>query len=127
MARGEPDRCDSRGQRSHGGQVDQAAKEHLGAGAARGVLEAAGDQQASGDEPISAEGSNWPKLPQKKTDAAWREDVVLLHELHRKLRKAVEEIDEKRLDYVTRRLIHGAAGHDIYHAGQIKLMRRLIE
>ena len=71
-------------------------------------------------------GSNWPKAPQEETEAAWREDVALLRELHRRLREAVAGVDERKLDYVTRRLIHGAAGHDIYHAGQIKLMRRLL-
>ena len=66
------------------------------------------------------------KVPEKKTEEAWREDVALLHGLHAKLREAVAGVDERKLDYVTRRLIHGAAGHDIYHAGQIKLMRRLV-
>ena len=70
-------------------------------------------------------GSNWPPLPPEPTEAAWKTDVELLRDLHRRLRSAVAALPPERLDRKTTWLIHGAAAHDLYHAGQIKLLRRL--
>jgi hypothetical protein len=53
--------------------------------------------------------------------------VALLHEIHAKLRAAVESMDPDRLDDAKlRRMIYGAAFHDIYHAGQIRLLRKMM-
>ena len=72
-------------------------------------------------------GSNWPRLPDEVDDRAWKADVALLHEIHAKLRAAVAAMDRKRLDDPKlRRMIHGAAFHDIYHAGQIRLLRKML-
>jgi hypothetical protein len=50
----------------------------------------------------------------------------LLHDLHRRLRAAVATLPGRRLaDGQTVWLIHGAAAHDVYHAGQIRLLRKL--
>ena len=70
-------------------------------------------------------GSNWPALPDPPDDAAWRADVALLREIHRALRDAVARLPAGALDAKTVWLVHGAAAHDLYHAGQIKLLRRL--
>jgi hypothetical protein len=51
----------------------------------------------------------------------------LLKSTQRRLIAVVEALPEKRLaDKQTRWLIQGAAAHDIYHAGQIKLLRKLL-
>ena len=72
-------------------------------------------------------GSNWPRVPDELTDRAWKEDVQLLYDIHAKLRGAVASMDPKRLDDAKlRRMIYGAAFHDIYHAGQIRLLRKLL-
>ena len=70
-------------------------------------------------------GSNWPALPAPADDAAWRADLSLLREIHRDLRAAVAALPASSLDPKTVWLVHGAAAHDAYHAGQIKLLRRL--
>jgi hypothetical protein len=64
---------------------------------------------------------------------AWRADLDALHETHLTLRGAIEEVDPAALPKtlpgsgkVTRRaLITGIAAHDLYHAGQIQLLKRL--
>lgn len=63
---------------------------------------------------------------------ALKADLALLKAQHAKLRSAVAALTPKNL---TRKLsgrtlawmIRGAAAHDIYHAGQIRLLRRLGE
>ena len=71
-------------------------------------------------------GSNWPKMPDRLNEDAWRADVALLHEVHRRLRATVVGRDGAKLDQKSRWLVQGAAAHDLYHAGQIKLLRRLV-
>ena len=74
-------------------------------------------------------GSNWPAIPADPTEAAWRADVTLLKQTHARLVDLVATLPDDRLveDDKTRWLIHGAAAHDLYHAGQIKLLRRFID
>lgn len=64
--------------------------------------------------------------------AAWAGDLALLREEHRKLREAVEAFPARKLRRrapKSRRtflgLIAGAAAHDVYHTGQIRLILRL--
>ena len=74
---------------------------------------------------LPRKGSNWPTMPTDLTEAAWRADVELLHDVHRQLVAAVAALPADRLDHKTVWLLHGAAAHDVYHAGQIRLLRRL--
>ena len=79
------------------------------------------------------EGSNFFERPVERTDAAWRADLRLLDAMHRELRAAVRghaprARSSTRLpgSKVTRlRLITGVAAHDLYHAGQIQLLKKL--
>ena len=71
-------------------------------------------------------GSNWPSTPEEVTETAWGADVALLHEVHRRLRSAVVALHVKPPDPKTQWHVYGAAAHDVYHAGQIKLLRRLV-
>lgn len=77
-------------------------------------------------EPLPRKGSNWLRAPAETTEAEWRADLQFLRRTHERLRKAVAALPPERLDAKTVWLIHGAAAHDLYHAGQIKLLRRLI-
>jgi hypothetical protein len=77
-------------------------------------------------------GSNWFASPEAPTEAAWRKDVVLLDEVHRQLLAAVAVLAEGDLDRRARggtepvgRLGRGIAAHDLYHAGQIQLLKRM--
>src|SRR5687767_2690257 len=74
-------------------------------------------------------GSNWPHMPDDRdaSEAAWRADVELLKSTQRRLIEVVQSLPDRRLaDDKTIWLIHGAAAHDLYHAGQIKLLRKLL-
>jgi DinB superfamily len=82
---------------------------------------------------FSIPGSNWFDRPGYKSEKAWREDVALLDNEHRTLREAVAQFSSADLDRrahgsksVARRLIAGIAMHDVYHAGQIQLIKKLI-
>ena len=85
-----------------------------------------GDKRGS----FPLKGSNWFVLPEPLTDDAWHGLVRLLEEQHRALCAAVAEFKPAELDRVfgkggitPRRLIHGAALHDVYHAGQIQIIK----
>ena len=59
------------------------------------------------------------------------DDLHRLHDWHRQLVEAVAAFDPGRLDepaygaYTFRDAIAGVAAHDAYHAGQIRLLRKL--
>ena len=75
-------------------------------------------------------GSNWMKRPVEGAD--WRSDVALLASTHRKLRNGIERCSTKQLDSMLGSgkmsaisYLSGIAAHDLYHAGQIQLLKRL--
>jgi uncharacterized damage-inducible protein DinB len=76
-------------------------------------------------------GSNW--FERTIADAGlWKADVRLLEDCHRALRNAVEGLEERVLARTTsgspfdnRALVAGIIAHDLYHAGQIQLLKRL--
>jgi uncharacterized damage-inducible protein DinB len=76
-------------------------------------------------------GSNW--VTRGGADArAWRDDIALLDRMHRSLREAEAALSGRDLDRkppggtVSRfALLSGVAAHDLYHAGQIQLLKRL--
>ena len=74
-------------------------------------------------------GSNFFERPEKGqlNEAAWNADKRLLDQEHRKLKAAVEKALKSPQKEKTLRMLYGVAFHDIYHAGQIRLMRRRME
>jgi hypothetical protein len=77
------------------------------------------------------EGSNWFSRD-VADETAWKIDVKLLERIHGYLRIAVAALSPKALEtrppgskHTYRRLIQGAALHDVYHAGQIQTLKRL--
>ncbi|GMU23074.1 MAG: hypothetical protein AMXMBFR13_31570 [Phycisphaerae bacterium] len=78
------------------------------------------------------EGSNWFERPVEPTREAWGSDLRLLEEMHRTLRTVVAALPADQLHVVPDGckvsnfvLIAGVASHDVYHAGQIQLLKRL--
>lgn len=69
-------------------------------------------------------GSNWFVRPQTLSEKAWRRDRAMLEKTHRALLAAVEDIDRKTLE-ARASMLFGIAFHDVYHAGQIQLLKRL--
>jgi hypothetical protein len=85
---------------------------------------------AHGSFPLT--GSNWFRRPEQATDRAWRSDKALLDEMHASLREAAANLSRRDLQTKPRgskvtnfALLSGVAAHDLYHAGQIQLLKRL--
>lgn len=74
-------------------------------------------------------GSNFFQRPEagKLTEAAWRADLDLLDREHRELEKSIRVALRKPISTKNIRMLYGVAFHDVYHAGQIRLLRRLLE
>jgi hypothetical protein len=77
-------------------------------------------------------GHNWPALPERTDDAAWRRDRALLNEQHALLRRAIQGLGAAGLErrgwrsrWRVKAEVYGIASHDLYHAGQIQLLKRL--
>jgi hypothetical protein len=78
-------------------------------------------------------GSNFFRRPQgEATDAAWRADLDLLDAMHAALRAELDGISPRALGrtargsrWTNRDMLLGIAAHDLYHAGQIQLLKRL--
>jgi hypothetical protein len=79
-----------------------------------------------GTTPFPRRGSNWPRLPDRLDEKSLRADIAILRDEHRRLRQAVASLPRGELTPKQIWRIHGVAAHDVYHAGQIKLLRRLI-
>jgi hypothetical protein len=75
-------------------------------------------------------GSNWFARP-GGSEAAWRADIALLDRTHSALREAIADLQPRDLEPApggaasTFALVTGIAAHDLYHAGQIQLLKRL--
>lgn len=78
------------------------------------------------------DGANFPRLPAKPDAKAWKADVALLKEQHRLLRATIARFPAARLrargwrsTWTNVEHIYGIASHDLYHAGQIQLLKAL--
>jgi hypothetical protein len=85
---------------------------------------------ARGSFPLK--GSNWFARGDAIDHRLWRSDVALLEAMHRSLRAAVRGLTRATLGRTPRgstvstfSLVSGVAAHDLYHAGQIQLLKRL--
>jgi len=75
---------------------------------------------------------NFPSLPRRADAAAWKADVALLRRQHELLRRTVARLSPARLDapvnrspWIVAEQIFGVAAHDLYHTGQIQLLKAL--
>ena len=64
--------------------------------------------------------------PGANTEAGWSADKELLEREHRPLRQAVANLRQTPQGEKLLPQLWGIAFHDIYHAGQIRLLRRLM-
>lgn len=86
--------------------------------------------EARGSFPLK--GSNWFALPSPYGEAAWKAAAKLLDEQHRLLIAAVEGLSTDDMNRITPGgtypigfVVRGIALHDVYHAGQIQLLKAL--
>ena len=94
----------------------------------RRVITGAGEKRGG----FSLPGSNWFPRPDHADEAGWKADKALLALEHRLLRAAVARLGWAALRRPPRgkrvsaaHYVRGAAAHDLYHAGQIQLLKRL--
>lgn len=94
-------------------------------------------RRLEGDRAQLNDAENWPSVVDT-SEQAWRATVRLLREKHQGLLDAISSLDEGRLDrpiiedpdtqfssvYVT---LHGGVQHDLYHAGQIAILKKALE
>ena len=87
---------------------------------------------ARGSFPLK--GSNWFRRPSAdaRLDEAWKSDLALLDAMHDALREAVRGCRPRSFSRIPPgkkvsnfALISGVAAHDLYHAGQIQILKRL--
>lgn len=76
--------------------------------------------------------SNYPAIPKNPDRKAWHKDLALLVEWHNKLRQAIVDFPPSRWSdrpaeskYNFMQTVYGVASHDLYHAGQIQLLKKL--
>jgi uncharacterized damage-inducible protein DinB len=98
------------------------------------VWEGAGRRRLEGDRAAIDISStdDWPPADDT-SEAAWEQAKAALDRGHEALREAITRVDEARLDepilegmstvYVT---LHGVIQHDLYHAGQIAMLKKAL-
>lgn len=77
--------------------------------------------------------SNWPAPPADVSPDQWQADRSLLRSEHDQLVETIRGFDPRRLDDTSADrgrhrfvdLMFGIASHDLYHVGQIQLLKRL--
>jgi hypothetical protein len=74
-------------------------------------------------------GSNFFARPEKgkATEAAWRADRAILENEHHEMVQTIRKVLKSSKAKKHLRMLYGVAFHDVYHAGQIRLLRRLQE
>jgi uncharacterized damage-inducible protein DinB len=76
---------------------------------------------------------DWPAVTDTSDDA-WSKALEELSSNHQALRAAIRALEEPRLEdivpgteYSVYFLLHGVIQHDLYHAGQIALLKRALQ
>lgn len=85
-----------------------------------------------GAEPFAYEGRDWFDSPETPEEARWRRDLALLAKFQKSLREVVAALRPRDLRarpagsrYKAFEIVEGLAAHDLHHAGQIQLIKRL--
>lgn len=79
--------------------------------------------------------SNFPSPPASPSAEAWKADIELLRQAHDALLETIASVDRSRLGRQAKgkasqtvgELIAGIAFHDVYHTGQIQVVKKLWE
>jgi uncharacterized damage-inducible protein DinB len=92
-------------------------------------------RRLSGDPAQLPDSEDWLRITDT-TDAAWQKTKQDLIGTHQQLLQAINSLDDSRLDqpiisnplsrysvYVT---LHGGVQHDLYHAGQIAILKKAL-
>jgi uncharacterized damage-inducible protein DinB len=94
--------------------------------------DAASLRRLAGEKTQPTGTDNFP-VPPRPTEPAWRKAVANATRTHNKLLKTVASLPEARLrdrvpgkKYDFHHMLHGVAQHELYHAGQIAILRKLV-
>ena len=78
-------------------------------------------------------GSNWFAVPTSLDETKWKEAKALLEQQHQLVREAILAVSVADLPKIPPgakvpnvEIIYGLAAHDVYHAGQIQLTKKLM-
>ena len=86
-------------------------------------------RRLTGEEPgtFVLKGSNFFARPGDEglPEGAWKKDLAILFDEHQKLKNALAGIVKKNPDERALHMIRGIAAHDLYHAGQIRMLLRM--
>jgi uncharacterized damage-inducible protein DinB len=94
-------------------------------------------RRLNGDTAQLTDEEDWQQI-NDGSEAAWEKTKQLLIDVHRELLDAIAKVDESRLNepiikhpeipfssvYVT---LHGGVQHDLYHAGQIAILKKALD
>jgi uncharacterized damage-inducible protein DinB len=90
-------------------------------------------RRLEGDPAHLTDEEDWPPVLEVG-DEAWSDTVAALDVTHRRLTEAVGGLNEIELygkvieqEYSVYELLHGIVQHDLYHAGQIALLKKVAE
>ena len=94
------------------------------------VWDAVACRRLAGEKCQPTGAANFPPMP-KPSEAAWRKAVAQAKRAHEVLVKTVAALPESRLrervpgkKYDFYFMLHGVAQHELYHAGQIAIMKK---
>ncbi len=94
------------------------------------VWDGAASRRLAGEKCQPTGVANFPIVP-KPTEAAWRKAVTHARRTHDALMKTVATLPESRLrervpgkKYDFNFMLHGMAQHELYHAGQIAILKK---
>lgn len=87
-------------------------------------------QRVNGELVSPSHDEQWP--PHRDTsESAWRQVLKLLQSRHQALMQTIEKLSDQQLpqpiagrDYDVYVQLHGSLQHDLYHTGQIALLKR---
>jgi len=94
--------------------------------------ESAGARRLRGDRAQLPTEEDWPVVT-ISSEEAWQQTMKALKQGNEELRTAISRLDESRLDQPiledmssAYRTLHGIVQHDLYHAGQIAILKKMV-
>ncbi len=93
----------------------------------------AGMSRLEGDRAELSDAEDWPSVTETTDDDTWQNAKEHLTTIHQQLLEAIGRLDDPRLNepiieglstvYAT---LHGILQHDLYHAGQIAILKKAL-
>jgi uncharacterized damage-inducible protein DinB len=97
-----------------------------------GAWMSAARRRLAGDPAKLTPQEDWPPMDARNPDA-WRQTLDALEQEHNQLRAAISALPESSLwnlapgkDHSVEFMLHGVIQHNLYHAGQIALLKKAL-